>query len=65
MAGIRAGADKVAAWLISHWKGRGLPPEMPWHTVAAQPWFTVGLVEPDIPLDGMGPWPEAAQKVRC
>ena len=37
---------------------------MHWHAVAAQPWLTAGLVEPDIPLDGMGPWLEAAQKVR-
>ena len=63
MAGIRAGAGKVAQWLVCHWKGRNLPPEMPWHAVAAKLGANKGLVEPDVPLDGRGPWPEATPQV--
>ena len=53
----------MAQWLTTHWRGRSLPPEMPWQAFCDRLGSQKGVTEADVPLDGMGPWPEATPLV--
>ena len=66
LAGMRAGADRIASWLTCKLRGRKLPQVMPWQSIAHALGDDRGLIDSDVPLDGHGAIPcEPVAKVGC
>ena len=65
LAGMKAGAIRVADWLTRIWRGRKLPAVMPWNAHADSQGTDKGLIDPDVPLDGHGPIPALAAAKVC